>query len=567
MSTAPGQLLPELLQEFQGLFLEPHGMPPQRKIEHQIRLKPGTEAVAVRPYRYAHLQKDELEKQCAALLAQGIIRPSSSASSSPALLVRKPDNTWRLCIDYRALNACTVKDKFPIPVVEELLDELRGVKYFTKLDLRSGYHQVRMNANDVDKTAFRTHQGLFEFLVMPFGLTNTPATFQALMNDVLQPFLRRFVLVFFDNILIYSQSWADHLLHIRAVFEALQQHALFLKKSKCSFGEPSVGYLGHVISAQGVSMDESKIQAVTTWPIPKSVRAVRGFLGLAGYYRRFIQDYGLIAAPLTRLLKKEGFLWDEAALTAFRDLKTALSKAPVLHLPDFGVPFILECDAYGSGFGAVLHEGSGPIAFFSRPIAPRHAKLAAYERELIGLVQAVKHWRPYLWGREFLVRTDHHSLKFLLDQRLSTTPQHHWATKLLGYDFPVEYKPGAANIVANVLSRREEGQSAELTALSAPSFSFFHDLRQQLTEDAGLTDVRDKATRREDGWSIVDQLLLRDGKVFVPASYAAVSSLLEFAHGMGHEGIYKTLHRLRSDFSIPGDRRLVIDFVRNCEVC
>ena len=203
---------------------------------------------------------------------------------------------------------------------------------------------------------------------------------------------------FFDDILIYSNTWAEHLLHLRAVFEALQHHALFLKKSKCSFGQPSVGYLGHVISAEGVAMDETKVKAVLSWPVPKTVRAVRGFLGLAGYYRRFIRDYGRLAAPLTKLLRKDGFQWTEEATAAFRALQQALSSAPVLHLPDFSQMFVVECDASGTGFGAVLHQGSGPIAFFSRPIAPRHAKLAAYERELIGLVQAVKNWRPYLWG-------------------------------------------------------------------------------------------------------------------------------------------------------------------------
>lgn len=312
-----------------------------------------------------------------------------------------------------------MKDKFPIPVLDELLDELSGARFFTKLDLCSGYHQVRMDPVDVEKTAFRTHQGLFEFLVMQFGLTNALATFHALMNSVLKPFLRKFVLVFFDDILIYSKSWADHLLHIRAIFEVLQQHTLFLNKSKCSFGESSIRYLGHIISAQGVSMDESKVKAVLYWPQPKTVQAVRGFLGLAGYHRRFIRDYGLIAAPLTKLLKKDGFQWSEEATAAFQALQQALASAPVLYLPDFSAAFMVECDASGSGFSAVLHQGKGPIAFFSHPIAPRHAKLAAYERELIGLVQAVKHLRPYLWGREFVVRTDHHSLKFLLDQCLS----------------------------------------------------------------------------------------------------------------------------------------------------
>jgi hypothetical protein len=325
-----------------------------------------------------------------------------------------------------------------------------------------------MHPDDVEKTAFCTHQGLFEFLVMPFGLTNAPATFQALMNTVLLPFLRRFVLVFFDDILIYSSSWSDHLRHVRTVLRTLQGHQLFLKRSKCAFGQPSVAYLGHVISAKGVAMDALKVQVVLDWPVPKSARAVRGFLGLAGYYRRFIKNFGTIAAPLTALLEKEGFWWNDGAARAFQDLQQALTSAPVLQLPDFAKDFIVECDASGSGFGAVLHQGAGPVAFYSKPIAPRHAQLAAYERELIGLVQAVRHWRPYLWGRRFVVRTDHQSLRFLLDQRLTTIPQHQWTSKLLGFDFVVEYKPGALNIVADALSRRDE-QSGEVMALSAPN--------------------------------------------------------------------------------------------------
>jgi hypothetical protein len=331
---------------------------------------------------------------------------------------------------------------FPIPIIDELLDELRGARFFTKLDLRSGYHQVRMEEADIEKTAFRTHHDHFEFLVMPFGLSNAPVTFQALMNEVLHDFIRHFVLVFFDDILIYSNSWSSHLQHVRSALQCLHEHKLAVKQSKCSFGAASVAYLGHVITAQGVTMDAEKVAAVQAWQTPCSVRAVREFHGLTGYYRKFIQSYGDIAGPLTQLLKHEAFCWTPAAAATFDSLKAVLTTAPVLQLPDFMKTFMVDCDASGSGFGAVLHQGGGPIAFFRRACAPHHAKLAAYERELIGLVKAVHHWRPYLWPRDFIVRTDHYSLKYLLDQRLSTISQHAWVSKLFGYQFTVEFKPG-----------------------------------------------------------------------------------------------------------------------------
>ncbi|XP_066374518.1 uncharacterized protein [Miscanthus floridulus] len=238
------------------------------------------------------------------------------------LLVKKVDGSWHFYIDYRALNDKTSKDKFPIPVVDELLDELHGTRFFAKLDLRSGYHQVRMHPEDIEKMAFHTHHGHFEFLVMPFGLSNVPATFQVLMNDVLWPFLRRFVLVFFDNILIYGSSWSEHLQHVRLIFDALRAHG--------TFEAPSVTYLGHVISADGVAMDGDKVDTVASWLEPRSPRGVRGFLGLSGYYQKFIQDFGTIAAPLTRLLCKEAFAWTPEAAEAFSALNHALSSGPVL---------------------------------------------------------------------------------------------------------------------------------------------------------------------------------------------------------------------------------------------
>jgi hypothetical protein len=327
------------------------------------------------------------------------------------------------------------------------------------------------------------------------------------MNNVLSPYLRRFVLVFFDDILIYSSSWAEHLQHVAIIFNELRAHRLHFKCSKCSFGTTSVVYLGHVISAEGVAMDADKVAAIAAWPTLQSSWALRGFLGLAGYYRKYIRDFGLIAAPLTRLLRRDAFSWDEEATTVFAALKRALMTGPILQMSDFDMPFVVDCDASGMGFGTFLHQGEGLLAFFSRPFAARHHKLAAYERELIGLVQAVRHWRPYLWGRSFRVRTDHYSLKFLLDQRLSTVPQHQWISKLFGFDFTVEYRPGHLNTVADALSRRDTEDIMDdvatagtvLCIRSGPSFAFIDDIRWATSTAADAQALRGRLDAGELG--------------------------------------------------------------------
>nr|CAB3453399.1 unnamed protein product [Digitaria exilis] len=525
-----------LLDAFALVFAEPQGMPPPRSRDHTITLLPGSAPVAVRPYRYPAAHKDELERQCSTMLSQGIIRRSSSA----------------FCVGYRALNSIPVKDAYPIPVVDELLDELHGARFFTKLDLRSGYHQVRMRPEDVAKTAFRTHDGLYEFLVMPFGLCNAPATFQALMNDLLRPFLRRFVLVFFDDILIYSTSWTDHLRHVRVVLSVLQEHQLFVKRSKRAFGVTSISYLGHTISDTGVAMDPGKVQAVLDWPTPRSARVVRSFLGLAGYYRKFVQDFGVITTPLTALLRKEGFSWTADAEAAFAALKTAVTTAPVLALPDFSKPFVVECDTSTHGAASAgLFQQAG------RPATP-----------LIGLVLAVRHWRPYLWGRRFVVKTDHFSLKFLLDQRLATIPQHHWVGKLLGFDFTVEYKAGSTNTVADALSRRDTEEAAIL-AISSPRFDFIHRLRQANSSAPSLVALREAITtgERAGPWSIIDGLVAFSGRLYIPPTSPLLLEMLAAVHEDGHEGVQRTLHRLRRDFHAPNLRRTVQDFVRACATC
>jgi hypothetical protein len=273
-----------VLDQYQDVFDDPKTLPPERLLDHSIPLLPNATPVNSKPYRYSPLHKDEIEKQVKQLLAAGLIVPSTSPFASPVLLVQKKDGTWRFCVDYRRLNDIIVKNRFPMPIIDEILDELAGTGYFSKLDMRSGYHQVRMKAEDEHKTAFQTHHGHYQFKVMPFGLTNAPATFQCIMNTVLEPFLRKFVLVFLDDILIYSPDLQSHIQHIKLVLEALRQHSLFMKISKCSFAQKQLEYLGHIITVDGVATDPSKTEAMVKWPIPTTVTELRGFLGLTGYY-------------------------------------------------------------------------------------------------------------------------------------------------------------------------------------------------------------------------------------------------------------------------------------------
>ncbi|CAM8982118.1 unnamed protein product [Rhodiola kirilowii] len=356
--------LTSLLHTYSTVFDPPHGLPPHRSTDHTIPLINGANPITVRPYRYPHYQKTEIETMIKTMLADGIIRPSHSPFSLPVLLVKKKDGSWQFCVDYHALNTITIKDKFPIPTVDELLDELHGSTLFTKLDLRAGYHQLRMNEADVYKTAFRTHEGHYEFLVMPFGLTNAPASFQAEMNTIFKPLLRRCVLVFFYDILVYSATPTEHLSHLEEVLMTLRSHCFYAKPSKCDFARTSLTYLGHVISHEGVAVDPDKITAIQKCPQPKSIKQLRRFLGLTGYYRRFVKNYASIAAPLTNLLRKDAYLWSPPASLAFQQLRQALSSTPVLVLPNFASLFHLQIDASGTGIGAVLAQGGRPVSYW-----------------------------------------------------------------------------------------------------------------------------------------------------------------------------------------------------------
>ncbi|KFK24528.1 hypothetical protein AALP_AAs46225U000100, partial [Arabis alpina] len=566
----PHQLL-TVLEQFARVFEDPQGLPPSRGKEHNIVLEPNAKPVSVRPFRYPQAQREEVEKQVASMLAAGLIQASGSPFSSPVLLVKKKDGSWRFCVDYRALNKVTIPDSFPIPMIDQLLDELHGATIFSKLDLKSGYHQILVKAEDVAKTAFRTHDGHYEFLVMPFGLTNAPATFQSLMNDVFRGYLRKFVLVFFDDILVYSKSLQEHQQHLGLVLELLQQHQLFANKKKCEFGRTELEYLGHVVSGKGVAADPEKIQAMVSWPEPQNVKALRGFLGLTGYYRKFVQRYGEIARPLTALLKKDQFQWTAEATVAFQKLKKAMSTVPVLALVDFTEQFVVESDASGTGLGAVLMQSQRPLAYFSQALTERQRLKSVYERELMAIVFAIQKWRHYLLGRKFVVRTDQKSLKFLLEQREINMEYQKWLTKLLGFDFEIQYKPGLENKAADALSRKD--MALQLCALSIPAAIQLEQINTEVDNDPDLRKLKeevlqDAASHSE--FSVVQGRLLRKGKLVVPAQSRLVNVILqEFHNGKlgGHGGVLKTQKRVEAIFYWKGMMSRIREFVAACQVC
>ncbi|KAL1540646.1 hypothetical protein AAHA92_24966 [Salvia divinorum] len=568
----------EVLELNRVVFKVPTSMPPARPFDHKIHLLPNSKPINVRPYRYPYFQKTEIERQVREMLEAGTIRQSQSPFSSPVLLIRKKDGSFRFCIDYRALNTATVPDHFPIPTTDELFDELGVARFFTKLDLRAGYHQIRMHTEDIFKTAFRTHDGHFEFLVMPFGLTNAPSTFQAAMNDIFRPLLRRSVIVFFDDILIYSPTLESHGHHLHEVLSILTAHSFFVKLSKCTFCSTTVEYLGHLITDGQLQADPSKIAAMVAWPIPSTVKQLRGFLGLTGYYRRFIAGYASIAAPLTELLKKDSFSWSPIAEEGFETLKKAMTTAPVLRLPDFSKTFYLETDASDFGVGAVLLQDGHPIAFFSKKLGPRRRVTSTYHKELYAIVEAVQKWRQYLLGREFVIRSDQKSLKELLQQVIQTPDQQLYVRKLMGYKFRIEYKTGASNKAADALSRRDmevEGESADsslLTLVSHPIPDILEILREDVRSIDELIALRvaidnGSAARQ---FTLVDGLIYHHRRIYVAKTSVANEALLYEHHSTpsaGHPGIERTFRRLAASFFWVNMRRDVKRFVEACFEC
>jgi hypothetical protein len=558
-----------ILQEYEDVFPEeiPAGLPPLRGIEHQIDLIPGASLPNRAPYRTNPGETKEIQQQVQALLDKGYIRISLSPCAVPVILVPKKDGTWRMCVDCRAINNITIRYRHPIPRLEDMLDELSGAAVFSKIDLRSGYHQIRMKEGDEWKTAFKTKFGLYEWLVMPFGLTNAPSTLMSLMNHVLRDFIGRFVVVYFDDILIYSRNESEHCDHIRRVLQVLRDNTLYVNLEKCTFAKDKVIFLGYVVSTHGVEVDSSKIEAIQNWPTPMNVSQVRSFHGLAGFYRRFVKDFSTIAAPLNELTKKGvPFVWGAAQDHAFDELKRLLTSAPLLALPDFSKQFEVECDASGIGIGGVLMQEGRPVAYFSEKLSGARLNYPVYDKELYALVRVLEVWQHYLWPKEFIIHSDHEALKYLKVQSNLHRRLAKWVEFIESFPYIIMHKRGKENIVADALSRK----NMLLTTLDVklPGLESLCDLYatdHDFAEPYRLCLLR----TAWDKFHIHDRYLFRANKLCVPESSVRLLLLQESHAGglMGHFGREKTLLMLADHFYWPKMRRDVDRFVRRCITC
>ena len=470
--------LVETCSDYQDIFYLPGDvLSSTGAIKHSIRVEPGTEPINTRPYRLPEAQKAEVENQVKELLREGIIEESVSSWNSPIMVIPKKMDAsgkqkFRLVVDYRKLNEKTVGDAYPLPDITEILDQLGQAKYFSCLDLAMGYHQIDMDPDDIDKTAFSTKGGHWAYRRLPFGLKTAPATFQRMMNSVLSGLTGTRCFAFLDDIVLYANSLAEHDTKLREVFGRLRKYNLKLQPDKCEFLRKEVIFLGHKVSERGVEPDARKVEAIKNFPTPTTPKQLKSFLGLAGYYRRFVPQFSRIAAPLHALLKRDvKYVWGEPQEIAFTTLKYRLMSEPVLQYPDFSKEFILTTDASNEGAGAILSQGELgsdlPVAFASRSFNKAERNYSTIEKELAAVVWGVKHFRPYLYGRRFKIVSDHRPLKWIVSVKDPGSRLMRWRIQLEEYDYEIVYKPGVQNANADALSRigalvKEGSESGEI---------------------------------------------------------------------------------------------------------
>ena len=608
LSSAQQRQLQQLLQDFKDAFATP-GQPLTRARLPAMRIETGeTRPVSRRPYRLSHHESQEVERIVKDHIAAGIVRPSFSPWASPVILIKKKTGEYRLVVDYRRLNSVTVPDAYPLPRLDDTLEAMAGAQWFSSLDLASAYHQVPLDPEDQSKTAFVTKSGVFQFTVVPFGLRNAPGHFQRCIDTVLRDVSG--VSMYLDDIVIFSATFDGHLATLRTVFKRLRDVNLQLRRDKCFFLRDELDYLGHLVSKHGVQPNPDKVNAIAKMPAPKDVRELRTFLGMAGFYRRFVAKFAEIGAPLYALLR-DGveFKFDEPQLTAFRRLKAALASSPVLVYPDFTRPFTLATDASGVGLGAVLQQRQDdgklrPIAFVSRVLNKAERKYSVTEQECLALVWAIKKLRPYLHGKPFTAVTDHRALQWLRNLKDPTGRLGRWALALQDMDFEVVHKPGTENVVADALSRlvapvqhdsdddnNEEdpllgnGEESRVVPVGMTTATFSEEQAKDpfciavtaYLRDGTVPDFNDAFGMPEARfWKQADDfcigttsgLLLAKDKIVVPKTLRKRVFLKVHAHpASGHLGVQRTHDRAAQRFFWPGMYTNIKTWTLQCGSC
>ncbi len=543
-------------------------LPPHRPYDCAIELLSGTLPPRSHLYSLSAPETKAMNEYIHEALRTGFIRPSTSPASAGFFFVSKKDGSLRPCIDYRGLNKITVKNRYPLPLMSSAFELLQKAKIFSKLDLRSAYNLVRIKEGDEWKTAFSTTTGHWEYQVMPFGLANAPAVFQAFINDVLREMLNRFVFVYLDDILIFSDSRQEHIDHVQQVLKKLLENHLFVKLEKCEFHVSQVSFLGYVVSQEGIQMEPRKVSAITNWPQPKTLKQVQRFLGFANFYRRFIHNFSTIAAPISALTKGSPtrIQWTAEALESSDRLKKLFSSAPILLHPDPELPFIVEVDASEVGVGAVLSQRSisdnrvHPCSFFSRSLSSAERNYDVGNRELLAVKLALEEWRHWLEGSKhpFIVWTDHKNLSYLQQAKRLNPRQARWALFFTRFNFVISYRPGSKNVKADALSRQYDcAQRNRSPELIIPKKRILAPIRRS---------IEDCVREALHGAYIPDEV--PTGCLFVPKETRL--EVLQWGHTSplaGHSGMERTLDFVQRRFWWPEMLRDVRSFVQACPVC
>jgi hypothetical protein len=448
----------ELLEKFDDIVVDelPCSLPPIKSISHHIDLIPRASLPKKESYRLTPQENEEVKNQVQDLIDKGLVREIVSPCTVPIVLCPKMDGGWRMCLESRAINKITIRYIFPLPMMDDLMDCLSGAKIFSKIVLKSGYHQIWMREGHEWKTTFKTNEGLYEWLVMPFGLTNVSSTFMRLMNEVLKYFIGKFVIVYIDYILIFNKTDEEHLRHLTLVMKRLQQEKLLINLKKSSFMKKELIYLGFLISLNELKMDPEKVKEIRDWPSPKNIFEVRSFHGLAIFYRKFIGNFSGIYAPMMDTVKKihKYFHWMEEEKKIFKLLKEKITGQPVLGLPDFSKTFQVRCDTSGLVIGAVLSQYNRPISYFSEKMNDAKMKYSTYDKEFYAVIQVLKKWRHYLIPKVFVLYRDNHALQFITQQGNLNQKHAKWVEYMQKFTFVIKHIYGTANKVVGALSRK-----------------------------------------------------------------------------------------------------------------